>query len=273
MKNCWHCHKTLPLTEFHKDSRSSDGYAGQCRACIAEYCRVRYQRKRERILEATRLYRLANPERYHIANTKAWAKYYLKNADRLRAKVREYCRYRRTAGLIDKARKNQWARLSYKRHPDKYRELGRLHRQRPETKLYHRQYAKNHSDKIAHYGRKYRAKHPEKIRLYKRLYMAKRRRKLTIEGRITVQQWRQILMFYGRACAHCNKLESEVPLTIDHYIPLAKGGKNVWQNVWPLCLDCNMKKSAKLPSSDFKLPHVDVFIEIDGKLQLKEKAA
>lgn len=44
-------------------------------------------------------------------------------------------------------------------------------------------------------------------------------------------------------CQYCgDKAEN-----IDHVIPRAKGGRNVWENVVASCLKCNRKKADKLP--------------------------
>ena len=40
----------------------------------------------------------------------------------------------------------------------------------------------------------------------------------------------------------CNNCASKEYLTIDHIIPLAKGGLNSKENLQALCLNCNQKK-------------------------------
>ena len=44
------------------------------------------------------------------------------------------------------------------------------------------------------------------------------------------------------------KNEQLVVMTIDHIIPLSKGGKNVLENMQPMCYNCNQKKADKMPS-------------------------
>lgn len=68
-------------------------------------------------------------------------------------------------------------------------------------------------------------------------------------------QWKEILIYYGPACARCRVPASEEILTVDHYIPISKGGANSWRNVWPLCWPCNQKKSATVPVEP-EPPHV-----------------
>ena len=67
--------------------------------------------------------------------------------------------------------------------------------------------------------------------------------------------WSAILAFYGYACALCHRTEPEITITQDHYMPLSKGGQRSYDNVWPLCKECNWKKHAKVLDSK-ELPHV-----------------
>ncbi|MDR2458182.1 MAG: HNH endonuclease [Clostridiales Family XIII bacterium] len=47
-------------------------------------------------------------------------------------------------------------------------------------------------------------------------------------------------------CYICGKEFSERHLSIDHIIPLSRGGKNTWENMITCCLKCNWKKGDKL---------------------------
>ena len=49
-------------------------------------------------------------------------------------------------------------------------------------------------------------------------------------------------------CQSCQKTGREIELTIDHIIPLAKGGTNDISNLHTLCRQCNQKKSDGLDS-------------------------
>jgi 5-methylcytosine-specific restriction endonuclease McrA len=48
-------------------------------------------------------------------------------------------------------------------------------------------------------------------------------------------------------CHHCGKLYSPDQLTMDHLIPIARGGKSVRGNVVPSCKECNNRKKHMLP--------------------------
>lgn len=43
-------------------------------------------------------------------------------------------------------------------------------------------------------------------------------------------------------CQSCGQTQLEVQLTVDHIIPLARGGSNDISNLQTLCLKCNQRK-------------------------------
>ena len=48
-------------------------------------------------------------------------------------------------------------------------------------------------------------------------------------------------------CYYCKKKFPVQDLTMDHLIPLIRGGKSIKANLVPACKDCNSKKKYKLP--------------------------
>ena len=67
-------------------------------------------------------------------------------------------------------------------------------------------------------------------------------------GRIapSFADWNLILQAFGQTCAYC--LRSDVELTIDHFVPLAKNGATTRNNLVPACSRCNSSKQHKMPS-------------------------
>jgi hypothetical protein len=52
----------------------------------------------------------------------------------------------------------------------------------------------------------------------------------------------KVLAKYEHKCNNCNRKDN---LTIDHIIPVVKGGKNEFPNLQVLCKPCNSKKGKK----------------------------
>ena len=82
-----------------------------------------------------------------------------------------------------------------------------------------------------------------KTRGYQRISNLKRKNNLI--GMHTLQEWQWMMEKYGYKCLACGKQEPEIKLTLDHVIPISKGGSNKIDNVQPLCSYCNKSKHAK----------------------------
>lgn len=55
--------------------------------------------------------------------------------------------------------------------------------------------------------------------------------------------WKQVL---GRGvCYHCEQKFKPTELTMDHLIPIARGGKSDKKNCVPCCKECNTQKGSK----------------------------
>lgn len=60
-------------------------------------------------------------------------------------------------------------------------------------------------------------------------------------GDFTAAEWRDKCALLGNVCIYCGEAKR---LTIDHKIPLSRGGANDISNVVPACASCNLKKRA-----------------------------
>lgn len=73
-------------------------------------------------------------------------------------------------------------------------------------------------------------------------------------------------------CAYCGR--SDIPLTIDHIVPKAKGGQDTWENLISACTICNNKKGDRSPGEarmdllykPFKPSHIMFIRNVVGKL-------
>ncbi|MFP3980546.1 MAG: HNH endonuclease [Desulfobacterales bacterium] len=48
-------------------------------------------------------------------------------------------------------------------------------------------------------------------------------------------------------CHYCGRQVPPGELTMDHIVPIARGGKSTRGNVVPSCKDCNTRKKERLP--------------------------
>lgn len=62
-----------------------------------------------------------------------------------------------------------------------------------------------------------------------------------IVGTITLEDMWIFFFMYD----HCLACGSTGPLTVDHVIPLSKGGANTLKNLQPLCEACNQAKGTR----------------------------
>ena len=70
----------------------------------------------------------------------------------------------------------------------------------------------------------------------------RRSREANAEGFWTADEWAALVEVHWNACAYCGRFR---PLTVDHRIPLARGGSNWIWNLLPACSSCNRKKGAR----------------------------
>src|SRR3990167_8406153 len=64
------------------------------------------------------------------------------------------------------------------------------------------------------------------------------------EGIVTAQDWMGILARHHYLCFYCN--QKSFKMTLDHVIPLSKGGRNSPENIVPACHKCNCTKRDKI---------------------------
>jgi 5-methylcytosine-specific restriction endonuclease McrA len=76
--------------------------------------------------------------------------------------------------------------------------------------------------------------------------MSNERYRSLIKGKdtLTASQWLGICDLFSAKCAYCG---SNKPLTVDHFVPLTKGGFLTAKNVLPACGSCNSSKGNKNP--------------------------
>jgi len=184
--------------------------------------------------------RALNPERPHRNRQRDW---YIKNRAEILAKRAGY--YAEHTEEIS-AYKAVWREEKREDRKAKDREYYAAHKDERKSQM--RAYAAENRERIRSYAARYRKEHPE-VEIE---HGAERR--MRISGSSSPQEREAARKFIHKVktaqraiCYLCGKRLSRGERTIDHIIPLAKGGRHVTNNLACACRSCNSKKKAKLP--------------------------
>jgi len=71
------------------------------------------------------------------------------------------------------------------------------------------------------------------------------RRQRNEARRLRKSRWWQRKLAEGR-CHYCGRKVGAAALTMDHVVPVARGGLSVKNNLVPVCKQCNNEKKSKL---------------------------
>lgn len=112
---------------------------------------------------------------------------------------------------------------------DQARQLRLKHERNPKTKAKRKAYLIANPDRASVYNAKRGA----------------RRRAITKVGTVLPADWLAIKTRHGGRCIYCGKKPDR--LTMDHFVPLAKGGAHDPSNIVPACRSCNSRKRDLAP--------------------------
>lgn len=88
------------------------------------------------------------------------------------------------------------------------------------------------------------AEHPERAATLSKLNVQRRRARLrNVPCDLTAAEWRDILKKANGRCRYCRKTCGK--LTMDHKIPVSRGGHHTASNITAACGKCNSSKGAK----------------------------
>ena len=151
----------------------------------------------------------------------------------------------------------QW----YQRHRIRRREQAkRQYRKERRFKLQQqkarrRRYYWRNRERISEKRKTQRARNPKFFRAWERRRYRKHRierivaqrntqaRRAGAIGQITPEQWRGLLKRHHFLCFYCGTHLLPVNRTLDHKVPLSRGGTNTIGNVVPACRSCNQRKT------------------------------
>jgi 5-methylcytosine-specific restriction endonuclease McrA len=101
---------------------------------------------------------------------------------------------------------------------------------------------RTNTEKNRTYSARYCKANPEKNVVNCSKHRALKYANTPISEMLTSAEWLAIL---AEANGHCHYCDKEAKLSLDHVIPLSKGGKHSGENVVPACKHCNSSKSNK----------------------------
>ena len=82
------------------------------------------------------------------------------------------------------------------------------------------------------------------------------RTKITERKTFSKEEKEFIKLKTGGKCGHCGKKLTDENTTVDHIIPVSKGGTNKEENLVCLCKDCNVDKSDMLADPVYFYPYM-----------------
>ena len=223
VKGCSACRVEKPVTEFY---RRPGGYHGRCKACQDAINKQRYDANPEKYRAKSREYARQHPEE-HRARYERWAE---ANQERRLAYYREY----------NETHREERRTLDRVRHAKETPEF-RAHWYRRRV-VYFRRYVAEHADRMAHNSREWRRRKP-----WMHAETQARRRACKFNApRVEVIRRLALIERDKWTCYLCQCICTVENVTLDHIVPLVRGGSHTADNLRVACRSCNARKGTKL---------------------------
>ena len=219
-KRCSMCATVKPFSEFYKDRSSPTGLQSRCGQCQRE---VQVAKRASDLTSA----RARGRERY------------AKNPDYFRRYVASYAR--RNAEQLRAKRLDVYAS-----DPERYRARARNWRARNIDKATIRltKWRDSHREYMRAYDRRKRAEYLLNGKSWE--MCARRRARIRSAPVIERISRSAIIQRDGARCYLCGRELTLREVTLDHVIPLARGGSHTADNLRVACRPCNSRKGARL---------------------------
>jgi 5-methylcytosine-specific restriction endonuclease McrA len=205
-KTCSLCGCEKPLDDFSKDKRKKHGVSSWCKSC-----------KRSRVQER----RASDPERARELGRLADAK------------------------PQRKAKKQEWV----EKNKDKVAAIQKRHTSSAKHKEWYAKWAEENKEKIKENQRRYNERHPQRVRDQSSRWLKRNpeknadkshRRRARARGVYSEAiNKEELIKVRSGCCVFCGSKED---ITVDHIIPISRGGPHVLSNLQPLCMSCNCAK-------------------------------
>lgn len=234
---------------YLRQKRRNPEYRARIKAYFREYAK-NWRRKH---LEHLREYQREWKARWRIKNRaherelqRRWRK---RNPGKVRAQNEEwYSRRGKTWYQENKGKRRQQAKQAYRRERKNKLDQQRSRRRRYHWKNRERINAKVKEKRIANPER-FRAsdrarywRNPEKRRHQSRVARAKRTGSFCY---LSLEDWKNLLRRFQFRCFYCSVKLTKKNRSLDHKVPLVRGGTNDISNLVPSCLRCNQRKNVQ----------------------------
>jgi 5-methylcytosine-specific restriction endonuclease McrA len=205
-KTCKKCGNSQPPENFSKNRNTKDGLQTQCKACNAAYALA----NRERISQRDKARRLVD-------------------GDKMRAQSRaNYQKHREKRRIAAKKYYSENKHLWSEYHQANYSKMAE--RKRAVSKKWREDNPERYRQQMRDWLEKNLDKHNEH---------ARQRRARLRQATIAQVTTRDIRKLMHSRCIYCGSAEN---ITVDHVIPLARGGSHSIGNLTSACKTCNSKK-------------------------------
>lgn len=181
-------------------------------------------------------------KKYMNKNKERWRAYYKLIRETNIEKAREYEReWKRQWRLKNPTQARVYDKQWKKKHPEKVSEYWRKWYSRSKRTMSPQMlaYLQRKNQRRREWGKK----NGDKVRFIK---LRRYHRERATEGDFTAEEWALLKKKYKYTCPACGRKEPKIKLSIDHIIPISKGGTNYIWNIQPLCLECNLRKYDKI---------------------------
>jgi len=247
-KICSKCKIKYEKIYFGKQSANKDGLKGQCKNCEKEY---RDTHKKETSIRGKK-WREENKE----ADSKRGKEYRQSHKEMVKERAYIY-KYSNLEQFLEhnrvwyraKRKKEKEEEIEYRKNnngvaSDKFIENKGKIKKRGQL------YCINNKETIANYREVNKTIILEKHKIWCKNNKDKvnvsnerrRAKKKKLSSTLTVAQWEGIKQHFNNQCCYCGK---ELPLTIEHFVPISKNGEYTTNNIICSCLSCNSSKGNK----------------------------
>jgi len=226
-----------PENDYYLKDKRTGRRDSECNTCKVERstayrnARPGYKAEQDRVYrerhpEENKQYRAANHDRIISRQRKSYAErresiLAQRRADRAALKANDPARYQ---AFLDA--KNARRRADYAARPDVWK---------PKLRAYYEANREAHNRRVQSWGQRNR----DKRVIYVRRHEAHKRGN---GGTFTDIEWQVLKAAQGYTCLRCGRREPDIKLTIDHVVPVSKGGRNSAENIQGLCHSCNSGK-------------------------------